>query len=169
MHRRIRNLRIHLKLTQKQFADKLGVSHAYISKIENRKTPITNNFLVNLADTFNIDIAQLKNETPSISESSENISITVKNSIINFLESVDDQLFNSLVYDLTKLISVINPQESLYHKLTSYKNELEAEKRGLIFIALQDIKGIRSCDLKVRLAFLPNKNINATYKTVLIS
>ncbi len=150
MHRRIRDLRIHLKLTQKQFADKLGVSHAYISKIENRKTSITNNFLVNLADTFNIDIARLTNEDHDTSEFSDNISITVKNSIINFLASVDDQLFNSLVYDIFKMISVINPQESIYHKLTSYKNELEAEKRGLIFIALQNIKGIKRSDFIVR-------------------
>ncbi len=56
----IKKFRKQNKYTQIQFGEMLGYTHAYISNIENRKEPITDNFLDKLHEVFGMDVEEYK-------------------------------------------------------------------------------------------------------------
>lgn len=49
----IKNLRLNLKLSQEQFAEKIGCSREFISRIENYKEKTSLKFLLKIALLFN--------------------------------------------------------------------------------------------------------------------
>lgn len=56
------NIKKHRKLaniSQKQLAKKIGVSHFWISKLENGKRNTTINLLILISDCLNIELSQL--------------------------------------------------------------------------------------------------------------
>jgi transcriptional regulator with XRE-family HTH domain len=57
------NLRKRLGLSQQEVADYLGVTHTIISNYENEKYPLTDEHLSKLADLFDLDIADLLEES----------------------------------------------------------------------------------------------------------
>ena len=57
--RKIRKLREEQKLTQAQFADRIGISTSYLNQIENNQRPVSAAVLLSLAEKFHIDISSL--------------------------------------------------------------------------------------------------------------
>lgn len=55
MNRRIYQLRNYLKLTQQEFANKIGLSHGSISDIEKGKAPITDRTILLICNIFNVN------------------------------------------------------------------------------------------------------------------
>jgi len=53
---KLRELRSRLGLTQKAFAEKLGVSLPYLNQMENNNRPISTTVVVNLAQEFGFDV-----------------------------------------------------------------------------------------------------------------
>jgi XRE family transcriptional regulator, fatty acid utilization regulator len=56
---RLRRLRAQLGLTQSRMADDLGVSVSYLNLIERNQRPLTAQFLLRLADVFDLDLRSL--------------------------------------------------------------------------------------------------------------
>lgn len=59
---RLRNLRQTEKLTQRQFAERLGVSTSYVNQLENNQRPLSASIIFALVDGFGIDIATLSTD-----------------------------------------------------------------------------------------------------------
>ena len=51
----LKNLRLQLKLSQEDFAEKLGCSREYISRLENNKELISLKMVLKVVDIFNIN------------------------------------------------------------------------------------------------------------------
>lgn len=56
---RLRTLRSHHALTQKQLAGRLAISTSYLNQIENNQRPLTAGVLVALAEQFSLDLSDL--------------------------------------------------------------------------------------------------------------
>ncbi|HEY4545987.1 MAG TPA: helix-turn-helix transcriptional regulator, partial [Pedomonas sp.] len=56
---RLRRVRAQLGLTQSRMAEELGVSVSYLNLIERNQRPLTAQFLLRLAEVFNLDLRQL--------------------------------------------------------------------------------------------------------------
>ena len=54
---RIKKLRTERKLSMRELAEKIGITHAHISKLENEKSSPSVDLLQNIADYFNVDIS----------------------------------------------------------------------------------------------------------------
>lgn len=59
---RLRNLRQEESLTQRQFAERLGVSTSYINQLENNQRPLSASVIFALVDTFGVDIASFSSD-----------------------------------------------------------------------------------------------------------
>jgi len=59
---RLRRIRTQLGLTQSRMADDLGVSVSYLNLIERNQRPMTAQFLLRLAETYDLDLRQLTDE-----------------------------------------------------------------------------------------------------------
>jgi transcriptional regulator with XRE-family HTH domain len=55
----LRDTRTRLRLTQKEFAAKLGVSLPYLNQMENNHRPISTTVILALAQEFGFDVTQL--------------------------------------------------------------------------------------------------------------
>ncbi len=56
---KLRELRGRLELTQKAFAEKLGVSLPYLNQMENNNRPISTTVVLALAAEFGLDVTEL--------------------------------------------------------------------------------------------------------------
>ncbi len=56
---KLRETRLRLGLTQKDFASKLGVSLPYLNQMENNKRPVSTTVVLNLAQEFGFDVTEL--------------------------------------------------------------------------------------------------------------
>ncbi len=56
---KLRETRMRLGLTQKDFASKLGVSLPYLNQMENNKRPVSTTVVLNLAQEFGFDVTEL--------------------------------------------------------------------------------------------------------------
>ena len=56
---KLRETRLRLSLTQKDFASKLGVSLPYLNQMENNKRPVSTTVVLNLAQEFGFDVTEL--------------------------------------------------------------------------------------------------------------
>jgi predicted transcriptional regulator/DNA-binding XRE family transcriptional regulator len=57
--RKVRDLRLAGRLTQVQFAERLGISTSYLNQIENNQRPVSASVLLELAEKFRIDLADI--------------------------------------------------------------------------------------------------------------
>lgn len=55
----IRKHRMRAKITQKQLADKIGVSHFWVCKLEKGKRNTTINLLMAISDELNVELSDL--------------------------------------------------------------------------------------------------------------
>ena len=56
---KLRDMRQRLALTQKDFADKLGVSLPYLNQMENNNRPLSSTVALALAQEFGFDVTEL--------------------------------------------------------------------------------------------------------------
>jgi len=56
---RIKIIRKSKKITQKELAEKVGVTHEWICKLENGKANVTLSLLNNIADNLTVELEQL--------------------------------------------------------------------------------------------------------------
>lgn len=70
---RLREIRARLSLTQKAFADRLGVSLPYLNQMENNNRPVSTGLVLALAREFGIDVTELSagDETRLVSDMRE--------------------------------------------------------------------------------------------------
>ena len=59
---KLRETRTRLGLTQKDFAQKLGVSLPYLNQMENNKRPVSTTVVLGLAQEFGFDVTELTSE-----------------------------------------------------------------------------------------------------------
>ncbi|WP_172329860.1 short-chain fatty acyl-CoA regulator family protein [Mangrovicoccus sp. HB161399] len=59
---RLRNLRQAEKLTQRQFAERLGISTSYVNQLENNQRPLSAGVILALVDGFGVDIASFASD-----------------------------------------------------------------------------------------------------------
>lgn len=116
---RIKKVRIMNKLSQKEFADSLHVSHTLISKLEHGKSPITDRLMQQISSLYNIDIEWLKGESDilnSLNEDTNSINsdsaikkkaLTLRiNKLIdwtNNLSELDQELYLDFLSDLLSI------------------------------------------------------------------
>ena len=55
MNNRVKEIRLTLKLTQKQFAEKIGLKQTSYSDIENNKAPLTERTIIAICYKFNVN------------------------------------------------------------------------------------------------------------------
>ncbi|WP_118973674.1 helix-turn-helix domain-containing protein [Taibaiella koreensis] len=69
----VKKFRKEKKLTQVAFGQLMGYTHAYISNVENKKEPVTDNFLDRLHEVFGIEVEEFKsyNQKPVIEDPGE--------------------------------------------------------------------------------------------------
>ena len=56
---KLREMRTRLALTQKELADKLGVSLPYLNQMENNNRPVSTTVVLALAQEFGLDVTEL--------------------------------------------------------------------------------------------------------------
>lgn len=56
---KLREIRTRIGLTQKNFAEKLGVSLPYLNQMENNNRPVSTSVVLNLAQEFGLDVTEL--------------------------------------------------------------------------------------------------------------
>lgn len=61
---RVRAVRTLNKLTQRQLAEKLGISTSYLNQIENNQRPLTAAIMLELAENFELDISEFASDRP---------------------------------------------------------------------------------------------------------
>lgn len=85
---RIKQFRISKKLNQSEFANILGVSDSYYSRLEGKKSEPTADLLISLYLIYNITFRELFNLDYNFSESAEKLSDT---SLTNEVEKLKSQ------------------------------------------------------------------------------
>lgn len=58
---RLRTLRAEMRLTQREFAQRLEISTSYLNQIENNQRPLSASVMLGLVETFGIDLAEFAN------------------------------------------------------------------------------------------------------------
>ncbi|WP_248447435.1 helix-turn-helix domain-containing protein [Sinorhizobium meliloti] len=104
--RKVRDLRDSNRLTQGQFAERIGISTSYLNQIENNQRPVSAAVLLALAEKFQIDIAEL-----SSGESDRLLSA--------LSEALSDPLFETYSPSLQELKLVAQNAPGLAHALIS--------------------------------------------------
>ncbi len=71
--KRLKEFREKKGLSLREFGERIGLSHSYISNIENGKKPVTIKILTRAAQVFNVDVAEflIDENSESISEKEE--------------------------------------------------------------------------------------------------
>ena len=63
MKKRLKELRLTLNLTLREFGSSLGVNHSAISKLENGTTSLTDQMIKSICNTYNVNENWLRNGT----------------------------------------------------------------------------------------------------------
>ena len=61
MNERVKEIRLALKLSQKQFAEKIGLKQTTFSDIENKRCPVTERTIIAICSIFNVNENYLRN------------------------------------------------------------------------------------------------------------
>lgn len=116
--RKVRKIREEKKLTQAQFAERIGISNSYVNQIENNQRPVSAAVLLSLAEKFQIDISQL-----SSSEDDRLFSALT--------ETLLDPLFENKPVALQELRIVTQNAPSMAHALIETYNAYKLATKQL--------------------------------------
>jgi transcriptional regulator with XRE-family HTH domain len=138
MNKRIISIRKSNDLTQEEFAYELGISINQLLKIEQDQLIPSENLISKLCYNFKVDRNWLLygKETDFIFD---NTIACIKENIIAAIINIDDNIFHQLLVTLFSYKSTNSSDET---RMASYLNELEAEKKVIIFQALLSINVI---------------------------
>lgn len=165
MNDRIKELRKkHLKLTQDEFSQKINISRSNLANIETKKVNITDRLIKDICSTFNVNEHWLRTgEGEMFVENDESIIADLatkyhldeldKKIIEHYLklDSRDRQSIKNYVLSLTSMINeselaattkddielAATVEDDIESELARYREELEAEKKGQMLLALQ--------------------------------
>lgn len=137
MNKRLKVLRLNMKMTQKQFAKYLGITSSLLSQYENDTRSIPDSVIDKICTHFFVDKLWLL--YGDFAESYNFLS-QIKKSAIAILANLDDNILNHLIHNILKFIED-NMESTIDNKVLSYQMELEAEKKGQMFIVLLNING----------------------------
>lgn len=104
-------LRKHLKLSQDEFAEKLGTSQDMISKIETGKTSISQKISIKLLNEFNVNLNWLFSGKGSmfLASEGEKISLTAADSVVSIVNGSGNtvEIKKGEVVDLGEIKEII--------------------------------------------------------------
>lgn len=117
---RMRRLRAQLNLSQTLMAEELGVSISYLNLIERNQRPLTAQFILRLAEVFNIDIRQLMGESDD-------------HSLADITEAFSDGLFRNIELPRSELDEFVQSHPSVARAvLKLYSAYREARSPGSV-------------------------------------
>jgi len=105
MNERILLLRKALKLTQKEFASKIGVKHGIISAIELNKALVTERTIISLCATFNVNETWLRTGQGEMFNDSK---ILIYDEFFSIFNSLDPILQDFLINTAKNLLDAQN-------------------------------------------------------------
>ena len=105
MNERILLLRKALKLTQKEFASKIGVKHGIISAIELNKALVTERTIISLCATFNVNETWLRYGQGEMFNDSQ---ILIYDEFFSIFNSLDPILQDFLINTAKNLLNAQN-------------------------------------------------------------
>lgn len=139
----LRKIRKEMRMTQKEFADMLGLTQGYLSELETGKSPITQNIINTLKD-HNLDISKEENERP-ISIPIMDVQASAGPGVMNSVDMIAGSLpmsekFGMHFGDNVAIISVSGDsmEPTISHQdwlLVRRQEEIQSEG---IFVFLQD-------------------------------
>ena len=166
MNERLKIIRLKLKLTQDDFAKKIGIKQAAISAIEKGIRNVTDRIINDICREFNVNEEWLRNGTgemfaPTFNDKLDQLATEYnfskleytffssylkldekkREAVTEFLESIVKQgseIFNDEITATTDTTSFEDFKKS---ELEAYAQELEAEQKGITSSALEKPKG----------------------------
>ena len=166
MNERLKIIRLKLKLTQDDFAKKIGIKQAAISAIEKGIRNVTDRIINDICREFNVNEEWLRNGTgemfaPTFNDKLDQLASEYnfskleytffssylkldekkREAVTEFLESIVKQgseIFNDEITATTDTTSFEDFKKS---ELEAYAQELEAEQKGITSSALEKPKG----------------------------
>jgi len=153
VHSRVRQLRKHLGLTQNEFGEKIGLKQAVIGQIENGTRNLTERNASLLCEKYNVRKEWLENGTGEMFI--ENDSTIISSLAIEYnLDSLDRKIIQSYLnlnpqqrtvikdfaHSLVAAFEKDKAEQNINNEVEAYRQELEAEQKGEISSALDDIK-----------------------------
>ena len=166
MNERLKIIRLKLKLTQDDFAKKIGIKQAAISAIEKGIRNVTDRIINDICREFNVNEEWLRYGTgemfaPTFNDKLDQLATEYnfskleytffssylkldekkREAVTEFLESIVKQgseIFNDEITATTDTTSFENFKKS---ELEAYAQELEAEQKGITSSALEKPKG----------------------------
>ncbi|MGL4562233.1 MAG: LexA family transcriptional regulator [Brevinema sp.] len=139
----LKQIRKEMRMTQKEFADMLGLTQGYLSELETGKSPITQN-IINVLKDHNLDLS-LHTEQKQMSIPIVDVQASAGAGVENVAELVTDSLpmsdkFSSHFGDNVAIISVCGDsmEPTISHQdwlLVRRQEEIHSEG---IFVFLQD-------------------------------
>lgn len=101
MNERLRELRKTLKLTQKEFGEKIGVTNFTISDIEKGKLSLTERNLNLICERFNVNKEWLKNGTGEMFL--PNLPVDEFSCLLSEIEESDDEFIKNFLWSYWQL------------------------------------------------------------------
>lgn len=127
MNSRIKELRTKLKLTQEEFAEKLGATRSAIASIENDKCTVTTQMIKLVCITYNVNEAWLRTGKGEMFEKSDNLedlfsdASDLEKSIIAAYLSIDADLRDQVIVQFLNSIG----KKDLASKFESEVEQIE--------------------------------------------
>jgi predicted transcriptional regulator/transcriptional regulator with XRE-family HTH domain len=127
--RKVRELRLATGATQRQFAERLGISTSYLNQIESNQRPVSALVLLALADKFQLDISEI-----SMGETDRLISA--------LSEALADPLFDAYSPSLQDLKLITQNAPSLAHALITSHQAYRRKSEQLASMDSELVRGI---------------------------
>jgi len=162
MNSRIRELRNSMNMTQGQFAKFIGITRKNLCQIEDNELDVSDSLIQSICEKFDVNILWFKygiETDDNYSKERGDIFIhNIKSAIIKTIEDIDDNVMAHLIYNIKNVLlktqyvekNTFTDTDEVESILLSYKNELESEKKGTIFLASQNLK-----DTKIDINYYP--------------
>ena len=150
---RVKQLREHLKLSQAVFGNRVSLERSAISLIERKQRNITERTIKDICREFSVNEEWLRNDAGEMFV--QNDSTIISSLAIEYqLDSLDRKIIQSYLNLTSQQRAVIKDfahslvaafeknkaEQNINDEVEEYRKELEAEQKGEISSALDDIK-----------------------------
>lgn len=140
MNERLKEIRKELKLTQKEFAKKLGITDSGISRLEKGQNQLTDQMIRSICREFNVNYSWLVSGTGDMFDEVPQTSIDELCSqyglddfdrvlILEYLKMSADarKALKDYIRNVMKRVGDADPQTQIDREVESYRKELEIE------------------------------------------
>jgi hypothetical protein len=122
---RLKRLRTQLALTQTRMADELGVSVSYLNLIERNQRPLTAQFLLKLAETYQLDLRGLTDDGQD-------------QQTVELAEALSDPLFRTLDIPKPEIGEAVRSSPAVAQALLRLYGAYRAQAAGAVTLASAD-------------------------------